>query len=99
MNKSSQRGRSDKLTAAALVVIRLICIFFAIYMSINQVYKYIANEDKAIVTYRKFHDSTRDEYPTYTICFEIKKGNKKNNEKLSGNFFNQTYLELSLIHI
>ena len=71
----------------ALNLFRLICILLVIWMSVTQILKYLANEDKASVSYKKFHDSPIDRYPTYTICFSI-----KNNNWGSGNFYNNTYL-------
>ena len=70
---------------------RMACIVIAIWMSIDQIIRYLENEDKASVTYKKFHDSPRDRYPTYSICFEVK---KRPIAKFSPtNFYNDTYLQ------
>ena len=39
---------------------RIACIGIAIWMSIDQIIRYLENEDKASVTYKKFHDSPHD---------------------------------------
>ena len=87
MKISLLEDRSELVSKAGLLLLRVGCVAIAIYMSAHQFERYIANEDKATVTYRKFHDTPLDQYPTYTICFEI-----KGNIWRTGNFYNETYL-------
>ena len=65
-------------------IFRIVCIAIAIWMSIDLTMRYLENEDKASVTYKKFHDSPRDRYPTYTLCFQSLK---------RSSFYNETYLK------
>ena len=71
--------------------IRIVCVVIAIWMSIDQIIRYFANEDKASVTYRKFPDSPRDRYPTLTLCFQSKKRPISAHDPT--NFYNETYLQ------
>ena len=71
--------------------LRIVCIGIAIWMSIDQIIRYFENDDHAMVTYKKFHDSARDQYPTYTLCFQIKK--RPISRFNPTNFFNETYLQ------
>ena len=80
--------KTEKMEESVLkitkLVFKLICLALTTFMSITQVLRYIDNNDKASVTFRRFNHSPRDRYPTYTICFE--------NQNRRGEFYNQTYL-------
>ena len=45
----------------------LSCFMGLGYMTVNQVARYIKNEDTSITSFKKL---TSDNYPTYTLCFE-----------------------------
>ena len=49
----------------------LICVIFAGFYTLQQVFTYIKNEDVSEIAFRKFNDDDSSQnYPTYTICFE-----------------------------
>ena len=54
----------------ANVVFASICFLCAAYMSLMQVFRYLANEDTSSITNKLFNQTPRDQYPTFSICFK-----------------------------
>ena len=74
----------------SIFVFRTICLLLALRIAFIQFHKYLANNDKPILSYRKFHeDPADDKYPTYTVCFSEKDFLQKTN---GGHLFQESYL-------
>ena len=58
------------LLQRAKVVFKFACFFFAIYMTIIQVARYLEDKDAPVIKYRKYNQAPRDKYPTFSICFK-----------------------------
>ena len=64
----------------------LVCLFTAGYMTILQFKYYIANDDVASISYRKFNSESKDQYPSITVCVRNKGGKLFKNSE----FFRQS---------
>ena len=49
-------------------VCQLLCLCSAAYMTYMQFQHYLKNEDFASISYRKFNNEEKDEYPSFTVC-------------------------------
>ena len=54
----------------------------ATYFTLTQVIRYLANEDTSSIAHKKFNQTPRDKYPTFSICFEGKDIHWKKEEML-----------------
>ena len=73
----------------------LICISATIFTTVVQFMNYCTVEDQTIVTYKRFHESETDVYPSISLCWTM----AIDEEKLK-RYDNEFTLEaLSLIHI
>ena len=59
----------------------ILCLFSAGYMTYLQFKHYLTNEDVASISYRRFNEEEKDEYPTISICLK----------NLGGKIFKQNY--------
>ena len=74
-------------------VFRIVCIIIALWMSVDLIIRYFDNKDKASVSYKRFHDSSLDRYPTYTLCFKIEKRPEGIAKIEPTNFYKDSYLK------
>ena len=51
-------------------VFQVSCVTLATYMSIVFVKKFLENEDVTSITYKKYSQTPKDKYPTFSICFK-----------------------------
>ena len=47
----------------------LLCFIFAGFTVLNQIIKFLKNEDSSSVNYKKFGDKPSFDYPTYSFCY------------------------------
>ena len=74
----------------SIFIFRTICLLLSLRIAFIQFSKYLANNDKPILSYRKFHeDPVDDKYPTYTVCFSEKDFLQETN---GGHLFQEDYL-------
>ena len=52
---------------SATMAFKFICFYLAINLMVKQIIRYAENQDKPVITYRKFTDSPED-YPTMSFC-------------------------------
>ena len=57
------------------VTLKLVCFFLAAYTTLNQVLRYLENNDAPSIQLRHFHKQSQDKYPTFTFCFYTPNGN------------------------
>ena len=62
-------GKSNRSHSLKLMF-RLICVLLTVAAVYEEVGKYRQNNDKSLMKYKRFHSTSFDKYPTYTICFE-----------------------------
>ena len=74
------------------------CFLGLLYMVVNQVTRYLQNEDSSIIKFKKL---TTETYPTYSLCFEnnvkvqgIYKGVSMQNSKNLSVYFDGRWLRL-----
>ena len=48
---------------------RCICLLAAVHMTLQQIMRYVEDNDKSIITSKLFNEGPKDEYPTFTFCF------------------------------
>ena len=53
----------------------LICIYLAGYMTLIESLRYVENKDASSFGYKKFGESPRDRYPTFSICLHSVQNN------------------------
>ena len=46
-----------------------LCILLAGYMTAKEILRYFRNDDMSTISYRNFASSSKDKYPTFSICF------------------------------
>ena len=49
---------------------KFLCIAGSVIMTIFCFHKYSKNESVVSVTYKKFHDTPEDVFPSFSVCFE-----------------------------
>ena len=52
------------------VTFKLVCFLLAAYMTITQIVRYLENRDASSISYKKFNQTPRDRYPTFSICLQ-----------------------------
>ena len=49
---------------------QVICFVLAMYMCASFVKRFTENDNATSITYRRFNNMPKDEYPTFSVCFE-----------------------------
>ena len=52
-----------------------ICIVLACFMATKETLRYFDNNDRSVISYKRFADSPQDIYPTFSICISDKSEN------------------------
>ena len=52
------------------IFFKTFCICLALGFILKLVLKFMKDEDKPVMSFKKFNQSPIDKYPSYTICFE-----------------------------
>ena len=48
---------------------RCVCFLAAVYMTVQQIMRYVEDKDASIVTSKLFNEGPEDKYPSFTVCF------------------------------
>ena len=56
-------------------IFSLLCIYLAGYMTLIESLRYVENKDASSFGYKKFRESPRDIYPTFSICLHSTQNN------------------------
>ena len=51
-------------------IFQLSCTALAIYMTVIMIQRFVGNDDTTSIVYRRYNQTPRDQYPTYSICFK-----------------------------
>ena len=54
----------------ARLVFMLACVFMGAYMTVTQSVGFLENRDSSTISYNHFNQDPKDQYPTFSICFE-----------------------------
>ena len=58
-----------RLLHSTMSAFRCVCFLAAVYMTFQQIIRYVEDNDASIVTSKLFNENSRDVYPTFTFCF------------------------------
>ena len=53
-----------------ILLLQLVGVILSMYMTAVMVNRYLLNEDVTSITYKRYNQSPRDKYPTFSVCFE-----------------------------
>ena len=49
----------------------LLCLSLAIHFVSKQIFQYRKNDDKSSISFKRYHTTKDDKYPTFSVCFSI----------------------------
>ena len=71
MNMWFQMIKEPKIALGRLkVIFGLVCFLLALYFSLTQVVRFLANEDTSSISNKQFNLEPHDKYPTFSICLK-----------------------------
>ena len=60
---------ADRHLGRIVLLFKIFCVGLAIWLSTNELRKYYANNDISTISYRRFEETFKDRYPSFSICF------------------------------
>ena len=60
---------ADRHLGRIALLFKIFCVGLAIWLSTNELRKYYANNDISTISYRRFEETLKDKYPSFSICF------------------------------
>ena len=57
-----------RLIHSTMSTFRCVCFLAAVYMTVQQIMRYIEDNDASIVSSKRFNEGHNDKYPTFTFC-------------------------------
>ena len=52
------------------VIFNVICFLLALYMTLKNIGRFLEDANNTTSTYKKYSQSVKDEYPSFSLCFE-----------------------------